>query len=84
MAEYRTAICTVCGRTFRYDTRTGNARCKKCYYDANYRSTKKPKAEHKSAMGIDDVIREQQRIRERTGKILTYGEIMAARGGKKT
>lgn len=70
-------VCTECGREFSgYGDRWGNV-CSRCVYKKNYQAQPKPK--HTAAPGnaIDEIIEEQQRILQETGRRLSYGEIMA-------
>ena len=69
--------CVECGREFEgYSDRWGNI-CSRCIYKKHYSAQPKPKHTAAPGNGIDDIIAEQQRILQETGKRLSYGEIMA-------
>lgn len=69
--------CSVCGNAFvGYGDRWGRV-CSRCVYNKNYKATPKPKHTASPGNGIDEIISEQQRILQETGKRLSYGEIMA-------
>ena len=69
--------CAECGAEFKgYGERWGNV-CAKCKYKKNYQAQPKPKHTAAPGNGIDDIIAEQQRILQESGKRLSYGEIMA-------
>jgi hypothetical protein len=86
MADYnagrRWQTCMDCGREFLTHKKQKSCHlCDRCKYARYWRAAPRPK----KARGVDhvaEVIREQAEISEKTGKKLSYGEIMASRGGK--
>lgn len=72
--------CSKCGRTYMSYVDTWGTVCSRCAYQANYKAPEKPKNK-KSVSTIDEIIHEQQVIYEKTGRWLSYGQIMAKRRG---
>lgn len=76
-AERKTRICKTCGKRFvPQKAKPYVMECQRCYYRRHFGADSKPTARHTDG-GIDTVIAEQTEILQRTGRRLSYGEIMA-------
>lgn len=77
-------VCSKCGKKFVAQMDAWGTVCARCAYKANYKAPTKKKSEpkkHKIYGSIDDILTEQRRIYEETGRWLSYGEIMAKKVG---
>ena len=81
----RGAVCESCGREFiRPRKRPKQNLCEKCWYKKNASSPRKKAISsaappERQRYTIDDALREIERVKQETGRHLTYGEIMARR-----
>lgn len=71
-------ICKTCGGWFNRAPKSQNAVCPKCRYVAVQPRKKQRKT---GADGIKGVLEEQRRIRETTGRYVSYGTLMAKKHG---
>lgn len=77
-AGYRIRVCTNCNKEFRKAPNKNSKVCPACIYKMHYAATIRqhaPKVEPEDR--IADVIGEQQRILKETGKLISYGELVA-------
>lgn len=76
--------CSKCGRQYMTYVDTWGTVCSRCAYQANYKAPEKKQQEtkkHKKYGSIEDILAEQRRIWEETGRWLSYGQIMANKRG---
>ena len=73
-------VCTECGKEFYTQRGRSDKRCERCIYRAKWSSRPdRPQYVPPAPDGIDRVIEEQKAEFAKTGRRLSYGEIMAAK-----
>ena len=79
LRTHKKKICTDCGRAFYATPANKHTQCSNCRYVPVYQEKKKTAPKEKTAPDVDEILKEQTRIYEETGRRLSYGQIMARR-----